>query len=306
MAAFVAAGIGAGGAYLGVGEGLADTDRMRRSALAIQKPADHVHPNAILQHDLDRDGMVTLTELVRSLERRFALLDVDRDGSLSVLELAPQERPSGADPRATLQRMDGNRDGMLSSAEFLKGSQDVFWRFDANRDTVVTGAEIRGVIEAQQMLAQAQVPSRLRDRRAKRKQERTETGTRPGRIPIIVAIDLDEPRQKIANYFEDLDYRVIPVANEDELMAEIFNPKVQIVIFGLPMQTRFRNFLCSLITSRENLYFNKPGSDSILQHYTSESNLRSLADRIEQQLAGTAESPSGVGCLLPPAVDSRY
>lgn len=108
------------------------------------------------QMDIDRDGSLTKKEIeqfqtsqiVAAAQARkralFAAMDTDHNGVLSqdeFMRLPSNERaPNGA---AMLQRFDTNRDGKISLIEYRAGTLVNFDRLDADKDGVVTPAEMK-------------------------------------------------------------------------------------------------------------------------------------------------------------------
>jgi hypothetical protein len=99
------------------------------------------------QIDVNKDGKATKQEIERHrtqavTQRRqsnnraaFARLDTDKNGSLSQQEFAALV--------AGTPKLDVNKDGSVTLAEFQNGAAADFARLDANKDNVLTPAEVR-------------------------------------------------------------------------------------------------------------------------------------------------------------------
>ena len=114
-----------------------------------------------LKGDADKDGKVTRAEFLAGAEARFAKLDANKDGVLTADEmhagrgkfghrfggapgLMPQDSPSpmgqGMGGRM-LDRLDTDKDGKISKAEFAAQSAERFARMDTNGDGKIDAAE---------------------------------------------------------------------------------------------------------------------------------------------------------------------
>jgi Ca2+-binding EF-hand superfamily protein len=106
--------------------------------------------------DADRDGVLTKKEvetyqtsqIIAAAEARkralFAALDTDHNGVLSpaeFLRLPSNEQAPNAAPM--IARFDTNRDSKISLIEYRAGTLANFDRLDADKDGVVTAAEMR-------------------------------------------------------------------------------------------------------------------------------------------------------------------
>ena len=106
--------------------------------------------------DADRDGALSKKEIetfqtsqiIAAAEARkralFAALDTDHNGALSPAEF--MRFPSNEQaPNATpmIQRFDTNRDSKISQVEYRAGTLANFDRLDADKDGVVTAAEMK-------------------------------------------------------------------------------------------------------------------------------------------------------------------
>lgn len=158
-----------------------NTPPARTSAPSVSKPAvvpatkpvvaapvqptlpDVVRANFIREMDADfrkrdanGDGMATRAE-VEQFERNaaimqaqsnnralFARLDVDRNGALSPGEFSALVKDPGTpDVGMIMQRFDTNRDQNISMIEYRAATLANFDRLDADKDGVVTDAEVK-------------------------------------------------------------------------------------------------------------------------------------------------------------------
>ena len=95
------------------------------------------------------DDSQTLDEMLARSMNRFARLDLDGDGRVTQDELSAAETaaPAGGNATAARQgdsgfaRADANRDGVVTRAEMQAQTRERFKRLDANKDGVVTREE---------------------------------------------------------------------------------------------------------------------------------------------------------------------
>jgi len=105
--------------------------------------------------DADRDGKLTRIEIeqfhklqaVAEAEARnrewFVRLDTNRNGSLSAAEFAKMVTPpTAANAQPMLARMDGNRDSQVSLVEYRAATLANFDRLDSDKDGIVTPTEM--------------------------------------------------------------------------------------------------------------------------------------------------------------------
>ncbi|MBY0519536.1 MAG: EF-hand domain-containing protein [Sphingomonas sp.] len=147
------------------------------TAIAQQLPAGgkpHGWARMLAKVDANKDGAVSLDETLAAAKARFAKHDANGDGKISEQEATAWRQqhhdrkmarggPEGGrrgwggpggpgGPGGMLMRLDADRDGKLTRAEF----DMPFDRIDSNRDSVVDATEMQA---ARQMMQQ-----RMRDR----------------------------------------------------------------------------------------------------------------------------------------------
>jgi Ca2+-binding EF-hand superfamily protein len=111
--------------------------------------------------DTNRDGFLTEAEIAaaqakalqraeavqrQQLQARFKALDTNKDNQLAFAEFeagARNLRPSETAKQA-LAKLDSNRDGKVSTAEYRAARLSGFDKLDVNDDSAVTRQEIKG------------------------------------------------------------------------------------------------------------------------------------------------------------------
>ncbi|MEP1206748.1 MAG: acid-shock protein [Rhizobiaceae bacterium] len=101
--------------------------------------------NIFKKADLDKDGKLTVEELVQQATSRFDRTDANKDGEITAEELAEnmKRRRNERRARRMLERMDYNGDGKVTKAELEEQAKKRFALLDGNEDGFVERAEMR-------------------------------------------------------------------------------------------------------------------------------------------------------------------
>lgn len=100
--------------------------------------------------DANHDGNTTRDELIAFRAANFQRLDRDGDGFLTrsdIPDFVARLRPE-LDFNRLLSLFDADHDGRVSYREFVNGPTPYFDLADANRDNVVTAAELKAAMAA--------------------------------------------------------------------------------------------------------------------------------------------------------------
>jgi Ca2+-binding EF-hand superfamily protein len=95
------------------------------------------------------DGAISASEHAASADKRFEMMDADKDGRVTAAEIGAshgaesaawaKQRMSAADK---IRKLDADNDGALTRAEYAAGSQKMFSKMDADGDGNLTAAEM--------------------------------------------------------------------------------------------------------------------------------------------------------------------
>jgi Ca2+-binding EF-hand superfamily protein len=96
--------------------------------------------------DADKSGDVTLEEFTKVANERFAKADADKDGKLTVAEVAAEIEKMRAEQMAKrmISRFDANDDGVLTAEEAANGQKKMFAMLDKNDDGKIVQSERPG------------------------------------------------------------------------------------------------------------------------------------------------------------------
>lgn len=111
----------------------------------------------VMRYDANKDGAVTLDEWKAGQQARFKRLDTNGDGKLSQDELfartpaagnsvLPTDRQTGRQS-SYFQLLDVDKDGSVTLAEFLAGTERNFTRCDLDRNGRIDTAECRQALQ---------------------------------------------------------------------------------------------------------------------------------------------------------------
>jgi EF hand len=95
------------------------------------------------------DGQISAAEHAAGADKRFDMMDADKDGSITAAEINAshgaestawaKHRMSSADK---IRKLDSDKDGALTRAEYAEGSQKMFRKLDVDSDGNLTAAEM--------------------------------------------------------------------------------------------------------------------------------------------------------------------
>jgi EF hand len=105
---------------------------------------------ALMNAEGDGDGRISATEHAAGAQKRFEMMDVNKDGKITATEINAshgaesvawaRHQTSAADK---IKMLDSDHDGALTASEYADGSQKVFGKLDADGDGYLTAEEMR-------------------------------------------------------------------------------------------------------------------------------------------------------------------
>jgi hypothetical protein len=113
--------------------------------------------SGVMRYDINKDGAVDDAEWKAGQEARFKRLDANSDGKLGQDELfaptpaagnsvLPSDRQA-ARQSAYFQRLDGDKDGVVTLVEFMTQAERNFARCDLDKDGRIDTAECRQALQ---------------------------------------------------------------------------------------------------------------------------------------------------------------
>lgn len=109
---------------------------------AAQNQPQQERPRGVFAMDANSDGVLTRQEFDAARTAQFTRLDANSDGFLSREEMRAQRGERGPrGHRGQLARADANNDGNITREEFLARPTAMFDRLDANKDGVISADE---------------------------------------------------------------------------------------------------------------------------------------------------------------------
>lgn len=101
------------------------------------------------QIDANGDGAISMEEVAAMQADRFKKLDLDGNGEVTADELTEhtltvQRKRIARMAEMQVNRLDSNKDGVVSEEEFTASAEEGFARRDANDDGELTREEMRG------------------------------------------------------------------------------------------------------------------------------------------------------------------
>ena len=113
------------------------------AAVVAAQPASAQKGDRFQRLDVNRDGVITLPDLLAVSDRRVKLMDTDGDGAVTRAEfMAFQEKRARKRVDRIFNRLDANRHGKISLAKATGRTKRRLTRADANGDGMVTRTEL--------------------------------------------------------------------------------------------------------------------------------------------------------------------
>ena len=102
------------------------------------------HGMAFDRADADANGDVTFEEFAAAMNSRMGTVDADKDGRMTVAEIAAEIERMRAErmARRLLERFDTDGDGALTAAEIEAHQQRMFARLDRDDDGKILAEEL--------------------------------------------------------------------------------------------------------------------------------------------------------------------
>ena len=96
--------------------------------------------------DADKNGDVTMEEFTKVTDEHFASADSDKDGKLTVAEVAAEIEKMRSERMAKrfIARLDANDDGVLTQEELANARKKMFAMLDRNDDGKIVESERPG------------------------------------------------------------------------------------------------------------------------------------------------------------------
>jgi Ca2+-binding EF-hand superfamily protein len=139
-----------------------DAAEMANSPEVAQR-AERRAASVVTRLDKAGNGYVTKDEFIAAATRRFARMDNNGDGKLTIDELGagrhghgPRQSDKAAQfAQKRLDKLDTNHDGVVTQAEYLAAAAAMYSQFDAQGNGKVTASEIAASPRAQERVAHA-------------------------------------------------------------------------------------------------------------------------------------------------------
>ena len=95
------------------------------------------------------DGAISAAEHAASADKRFDMMDADKDGRITAAEIGASHGAESAawakqsmSAAEKIRKLDADSDGALTRAEYAAGSQKMFSKMDADGDGNLTASEM--------------------------------------------------------------------------------------------------------------------------------------------------------------------